>query len=930
MRAQWARGCWLIVASACAGIVAALSLATALGATETSPPAGYLRAEQDAAAASYTGSWVIQSSTSSCSYSGGTATNTASSGSQANFTFTGTAVRWIGYQDSASGIADVYIDGTFQTSVDTYSLNPVCQSMIFAVSGLANGPHTLTITATGTHSLLSLGNSVWVDAFDFQPQPTAAMTAPANGATVSGTATVSASASENGGSIASVQFKLDGANLGTAVTAVPYSVSWDTTKAANGSHTLAATATDTVGNSFTASSVTVTVSNDTSPPAVSMTAPANGATVSGTTTVSANASDTGGIITSVQFKLDGANLGPAVTAAPYSASWDTTKATNASHTLTAIATDSGGNSTTATPVTVTVSNIAVQPMVTLTAPANGATVSGTTTVSASASESGGSIASVQFKLDGANLGSAVTTAPYLVSWDTTKVTNGSHTLTAVATDPGGKSATSSAVMVTVSNDSSPPVVSMTAPANGATVTGTVTVSATASDSDGTIASVQFKLDGADLGSKLTAAPYSISWNTATAANGSHSLTATATDSGGNGSTASIVTVTVSNSGPQPTVTMTAPSSGATVSGTITVSADAAENGGSIASVQFELDGTGLGAAVTTSPYHVSWDTTATANGSHRLTAVVTDAGGHTATAAAVTVTVSNGGSGDTTPPTVSLTAPADGSTVSGSVTVFANASDDTSIASVQFTLDGANLGAAVTTSPYHVSWDTTTAANGNHTLSAVATDSSGNTASASPVTVMVSNGNTTTTTRMEETSPAIAYSGSWIQTTDTSLSGGGAEESNAANSTATLTFTGVAVTWISYRCDCTAGIAQVSVDGGAPTQVDTYAVSPQTQAPVFTASGLQEGLHTLKITVTGNRDPAGNAGYLVVDAFDVTDDPAATQDPTPAPSKSGGGAPGLPVLGLLLVAAVVRGWYRRWNGLSPLARPRSKSTLPPL
>src|SRR5262249_31285292 len=138
--------------------------------------------------------------------------------------------------------------------------------------------------------------------------PTVSMTAPANGATVSGTTvTVSATASDNVG-VASVQFKLDGANLGALDTASPYSVTWDSTTATNGSHTRTAVATDGAGNATTATAVTVTVNNDTTPPTVSVTAPAGGSTVSATVAVSATASDNTGVV-GVQFKMDGANLG---------------------------------------------------------------------------------------------------------------------------------------------------------------------------------------------------------------------------------------------------------------------------------------------------------------------------------------------------------------------------------------------------------------------------------------------------------------------------------------------------------------------------------------------------------------------------------------------------------------------------------------------
>jgi len=82
-------------------------------------------------------------------------------------------------------------------------------------------------------------------------------------------------------------------------------------------------------------------------------------------------------------------------------------------------------------------------------------VSGTVVVSASASDNVG-VAGVQFKLDGANLGAEATSAPYSVSWDTTATANGTHTLTAVARDAAGNSATSGAVTVTVSNIALPP------------------------------------------------------------------------------------------------------------------------------------------------------------------------------------------------------------------------------------------------------------------------------------------------------------------------------------------------------------------------------------------------------------------------------------------------------------------------------------------
>jgi Bacterial Ig domain/Abnormal spindle-like microcephaly-assoc'd, ASPM-SPD-2-Hydin len=190
--------------------------------------------------------------------------------------------------------------------------------------------------------------------------PTVSISAPAAGATVSGTINVTASAADNVG-MGSVQFQLDGVNLGSAATFSPYTTSWNTTAATNGAHTLRAIATDTSGNTTTSASVTVTVSNgaaagDTTAPTVSISAPGNGATVSGrAVAVTATASDNVGV-TSVTLNLDGAPLAT-VTTAPFTTTWNTTRTPNGPHTLTAVASDLAGNTKTSATVTVNVNNV---------------------------------------------------------------------------------------------------------------------------------------------------------------------------------------------------------------------------------------------------------------------------------------------------------------------------------------------------------------------------------------------------------------------------------------------------------------------------------------------------------------------------------------------------------------------------------------------
>src|SRR3989344_898344 len=105
----------------------------------------------------------------------------------------------------------------------------------------------------------------------------------------------------------------------------------------------------------------------------------------------------------------------------------------------------------------------------------------------------------------------------------------------------------------------------------------------------------------------------------------------------------------------------------------------------------------------------------------------------------ISFSVASPPSSDTTPPTVSITTPANNSTVSGNTTITANASDNVGVAGVQFKLDESNLQSEDTSSPYSISWLTTTVSNAIHTLIAVARDIAGNLTTSSSISVTVNN-----------------------------------------------------------------------------------------------------------------------------------------------------------------------------------------------
>ncbi len=182
--------------------------------------------------------------------------------------------------------------------------------------------------------------------------PAVSITAPASGATVSGTATVLVSATDNVG-VTGVSLYVDGSLVSTDSTA-PYSFSWNTTSAGNGAHTLEATAVDAAGNSAS-HSVSVTVNNftaasDTSAPSVAITSPTQGSKVSKTVSVKAAVRDNVAVV-KVALYVDGVLRGSSTTA-PFTIRWNANKLAAGPHSLTEKAYDAAGNTGESAAITV--------------------------------------------------------------------------------------------------------------------------------------------------------------------------------------------------------------------------------------------------------------------------------------------------------------------------------------------------------------------------------------------------------------------------------------------------------------------------------------------------------------------------------------------------------------------------------------------------
>jgi len=413
-------------------------------------------------------------------------------------------------------------------------LTPTRMEVDVPASSLASdGTPPVTVVTPSPGGGTSAGRTLTVSrtAQDTIP-PTVLLSASPSPVVASGVVTLSADARDNVG-VTKVVFYRGPVQLGEKSLLTPSqqaTVTWDVsvTNADNGTASFAAIAYDAAGNASTAGQVSVSITIDVAPPDVVLSSSATLVNLPTTVTLAASATDDTGV-SKVAFFSGSTKLGER-TSPPYVWTVPLTAANNGTLQYTAVATDGFGKSTTSNVVTITVDIDTVPPVVSLSSSKTSVTTPQTITLTASASDNRGQVAKVEFYRNGVKIGETAT-PPFTQSVALAVADNGTLTFQAKAYDPSNNVGSSNNVVVTVSIETIPPTVTLSASTTTLTAPGLVTLTASASDASG-IARVEFYRDGNFLNADTTA-PYTQGVNLGAADNGTVHFTAKAYDNVGN-------------------------------------------------------------------------------------------------------------------------------------------------------------------------------------------------------------------------------------------------------------------------------------------------------------------------------------------------------------------------------------------------------------
>jgi hypothetical protein len=624
----------------------------------------------------------------------------------------------------------------------------------WSAAGIALQAGANVVTVTARDAAGNMGTATLTVTYD-PTAPTVSITAPTAGAAYTtniSPLTLGGTAGDNIG-VTQVSWASDRGGSGTAAGTMSWSAAGIALQP--GVNVLTVTARDAAGNTGTAILTVTYTAPDTVSPTVSITAPTAGPTYAtniSPLTLGGTAGDNVGV-TQVSWSSNRGGSGTALGTTSWSAPGIALQP--GANALTVTARDAAGNTGTAT-LTVTYDLIA--PTVSITAPAAGATVSGTTTITATALDNIG-VVGVQFLLDAAALGVEVTSAPYSVPWNTVGVSNGSHSLAAVARDGAGNTAISAAVAVSVSNTAAAisfvqgnyavpqsPQVTVPVAFLAAQTAGNLNVVVVGwSDTAATITSVSDSAGNAyalAVGPTVSAGQETLGTYFAPNIRASAANTVTVRFSAAAAAYPDVRILEYSGLDLVNPLHATAAAAGSSItssSGSLTTTVpNTLLVAANVVATTTVGPSTGFTTRMITNPDgNIAEDRIVSSTGTYSASTPLSATGSWVMQLVAFQAVISIPPPPDTTPPTVSITVPAANATVAGSVTVAAAAADDTGVVGVQFLIDGAPLGFEVGFPPYSVSWDTTTVATGSHVLTARARDAAGYATTSDGVGVMV-------------------------------------------------------------------------------------------------------------------------------------------------------------------------------------------------
>jgi len=292
--------------------------------------------------------------------------------------------------------------------------------------------------------------------------------------------------------------------------------------------------------------------------------------------------------------------------------------------------------------------------------------------------------------------------------------------------------------VPADQDSTPPTLTITFPADQSVLSDTVLVSAYAFDNVG-LESVTLYLNDSVVHESIDG-PYEYAWSTLNSAEDEfHTIRAKAKDLAGNINYTNTIQVLVDNQDNiSPTGALIFPFTGQTLAGEITIIIEANDND-HVSFVRLYIDGDSV-MTFTEPPYRYDWNTLDEMDDViHTIHAHVQDNTGNQITIGPINVTIDNYEADDNIAPTGTIISPASASTVSGTIDIEVNAYDNVRMGHVDFIIDGSAV-LHDSIPPYSYSWNTLNEAEDtDHVINVNLADSAGNTTSLFPVTVFVDN-----------------------------------------------------------------------------------------------------------------------------------------------------------------------------------------------